>query len=146
MAEVPEMKSMLTSHWIMLENIVSYMPCLSMKLLYRRFVCTSVWLCLYLCTLRWICVYVFAVCLYAHVCVHACVQYYSECSMIKNSSWLFSIFRRANLRAYKHSKLSLYLILHINMRPDFGKSTKLSHLVLWEIPILKIEAFVVSLC
>ena len=49
-----------------------------------------------------------------HMCVYACVQYYCE-FRVKNTSWLFSIFQ-TNLRTYKHNQLSLYLILHINMK------------------------------
>ena len=57
------MKSRLISHWVMLEDIVSYMPLMSLKLLYHRFVRLSVCVCPYLCALE-------QACTYSCMCVH----------------------------------------------------------------------------
>ena len=42
--------------------------------------------------------------------------------------------------------VSAFCFQYIYMWPDFGKPTKLSHLVFWEISILNIQAAVAPLC
>ena len=94
-----KMKSRLISHWVMLEDIVAYMPWLSLKLLYHRFVCPSVCVCPCLYALEQA---------YIHTCVYVCAcacirpHHYSNTAwfMINNGSQLFSIFQ-ANLGTCK---------------------------------------------
>ena len=74
------MRSRLISHWVMLGDIVFYIPLLSLKLLYHRFlhpsvcvlVCVCVCLCMSVCVCVYMCVCVF-VCVSVSVCVHVCV-------------------------------------------------------------------------
>ena len=111
------------------------------------FVCLCVCACTYVHSGGYVCMCLLCACMHMCVFMHVYnIIVNVTWFRIKNTSWLFSIFHWANLRAYKHSQLSLYRILHIKMRPDFGKLTKLWHLVFREIPMLKIEAFVVFLC